>query len=225
MTYFRDSLKRAKTYLLFIPFLALNETVIRNESTRIYAFFLNTLAFILYAIVYGSIVEEIALKTKSEWSHLLKRHLLNLVAATFILYIPVFATSYLNSEEHYLRVFAFKGLIGFVIQCATLYLMPLVFLKRKVLSSFPQALRYIAHHLLQSTSLIALVLLGFALKYIVAAVNAYYFETEPVVIRYGFKYIHDLVSTYIGLVIFSMASSLLISNEPSFMEVKQSNPA
>lgn len=227
MTYFQESLRRAKAYLLFIPILALNESLIRNESTRIYALFPNILSFILYAIIYGSTVEEIASKAKSGWTHLLKLHALNLVLATLILYIPVFVTSYLNSEEHYFSIFAIKALSGLTIQCATLYVMPLVFIKRQVLSSFPEAFKYLAHHFLQSIWMMVLVLLVFTLKIIVSFVNVYYLETSHALLRYGIRYIHDLVSTFVYLVLFSMASLLLVNpnNVSSSTEVKQSNLA
>ncbi len=227
MTYFAESLRRAKSYLLFIPFLALNETLIRSESTRIYALLLNTLAFILYAIVYGSMIEEISFDTKSEWSHLLKVHILKFIGATFILYIPVFATSFLNSEEHYLRIFVFKALVGLAIQCSTLYVMPLVFLKRQVLPSFSEGFRYLAHHIQKSSWLIFLVLFAFVLKYFVAFANTYYLDTAHSLVHYSIKYAHDLLSTFIGLVLFSMASSILIKsdNGPSLREAKQSDLA
>lgn len=219
MTVFLQSLKILNSYLIYIPALALSGLFIWSESTRYFAVLSALLSFILYSIVYGSIVEKIRNTQRSSWTDLLARHFGSYLGFSLILIVPILALSSLYSDLDYLNKSVVEVLIGMSLQCVALYSWPLVFLKRRIFNSIYDGLTFLIQKPWKSTPLILLIFLTSIIKLLATLSTVFIFQSTNIVLVYGIGYLQNIINGYVGLIIFSMATTLLLEDNSPISDV------
>jgi hypothetical protein len=171
------------------------------------------MSFILYVIVYGSIVEKIENIQRSSWGDLLAKHFARYLGLTVIFIVPVYALSYLYSDLDYLRKSVVKVLIGTFFQIAALYIWPLVFLKRGIFNPMYEGFTFLIQNPWKSTPLLLLIILTSTIKLFAILSPVFIFKSTNIMFMVGLGYFHNITSAYIGLIIFSMATALLLEKK------------
>jgi hypothetical protein len=210
MTLFRNAVKIANSYLIYIPFLALSGIFIWTESTRYYALLSAVLSFILYPVVYGSIVEKIQKVTQSSWTALFARHIFNYLGLTLIFVVPVLALNPLISGLDSSIKSVVNALIGMFIQCVALYIWPLLFIKRRIFSSIYDGLAFLLHDPSKSAIMFLLIILTSVVKLVAKLSAVSVIQKANITLIFGIGYLQNIIIGYVGLIIFSMAATLLL---------------
>lgn len=207
---FRQSIKVANSYLVYMPVLALSGLFIWSDSTRFYALLSAIFSFIVYPIIYGSILESIQKAQSSKWTDLLAKYFSNYLGLTLIFIVPVLLLSPLLSGWEYFNKSIGKVLIGTAIQCVGLYIWPLVFLKRRIFNSIYEGFAFLVHKPRAGATIIPLVIFTATIKLLTTLSPIYIFHSTNLLLMYGIGYLQNLIIGYVGLIIFSMATMQLL---------------
>jgi len=213
MTLFRKAVRIVNSYFIYIPFLALSGLFVWTESTHYYALLSAVLSFILYPIVYGSIVERIQNKELSSWTSLFVRHIFNYLGLTLVFAVPVLFLTPLLINLGQLMKYIVPALIGMSIQCLALYIWPLLFIKRRIFSSIYDGFTFLGRNLNKSTIMLLFIIFTSFFKLGAKLSAAAVIKETSMALIYGIGYLHNIIIGYIGLIIFSMAAILLMENE------------
>ncbi len=213
MIMFRKAVKIANSYLSYIPFLALSGLYIWTESTHYYALLSAVLSFILYPIVFGSIVEKIQKVAQSSLSALFARHILNYLGLTVIFIIPVLAVNPLLSSLDSLMKSVVSALIGMFLQCLALYIWPLLFIKRHIFSSIYDGLVFFMHNVGKSVIMLLLIIFTSVVKFAAKLSSVSITQETSITLIFGIGYLQNIIIGYVGLIVFSMATILLLEDE------------
>jgi len=220
MTLFRKAIKISNSYLIYIPFLALSGLFIWTESTHYYALLSAVLSFVLYPIVYGSIVEKLQKVPQSSWNTLFARHIFNYLGLTLIFVVPILALNPLLSSLDSLTKSVVTALIGMSIQCLALYIWPSVFIKRRVFSSIYDGLVFLMQDLGKSWLMLLLIIISTVVKFAAKSYAVSIIQNTNMTLIYSIGYLHNIIIGYIGLIIFSMATTLLVEDETTTTQVE-----
>jgi hypothetical protein len=207
---FRQSIKVASSYLIYLPVLAFSGLFIWSESTRLYALLSALLSFTLYPMIYGSVVETINKSEKSPWFDLLARYFASYLGLTLMFIVPILLLSPLLSGLEYFEKSIGKVLIGTAVQCVGLYIWPLVFLKRRVFHSISAGFAFLIHNPRSCATIIPLVIITAIIKLLTTLSPIYIFHSTSLLLMYGIGYLQNMIIGYIGLIIFSMATMQLL---------------
>ncbi len=213
MTLFRQAVKIAASYLICVPFLALSGLFIWTESTHYYALLSAVLSFILYPMVYGSIIEKIQKVTRSSWTSLFTRHIFNYLGLTLIFVVPVLALNPLLSGLDSLMKYVINALIGMSVQCLALFIWPLLFIKRRIFSSIYDGFTFLIHDPSKSIIMLILIISTSLVKLAAKLSAVFVIQKENIMLIYGIGYLQNIIIGYTGLIIFSMAATLLLEDE------------
>jgi hypothetical protein len=210
MAYIHKALKTTNDHIKYVPFLALGGLIVWTESTQLYSLFSVVLAFTLYPIVYGSIVEKGNDKSSS-WIDLLSKHFGNYFLFTTITIIPIMALSYFYSDLDFVENTIIKAIVGAFTQIATVYMLPLVFISAHVLTSIPQGLSFLKNKGWGNIPLILLILLTAMIKVLATLSLIFVFQSKEIFLIYSIGYLQNLINVYIDLMVFSMATAMLLA--------------
>jgi hypothetical protein len=144
---------------------------------------------------------------------LLAKHFARYLGLTVIFIVPVYALSYLYSDLDYLRKSVVKVLIGTFFQIAALYIWPLVFLKRGIFNPMYEGFTFLIQNPWKSTPLLLLIILTSTIKLFAILSPVFIFKSTNIMFMVGLGYFHNITSAYIGLIIFSMATALLLEKK------------
>jgi len=213
MTLFLKAVRITNSYLIYIPFLALSGLFIWTESTHYYALLSAALSFILYPMVYGRVVEKIQKVTQSSWTDLLVRHIFNYLGLTLIFAVPVLLLTPLLVNLDQFMKFAVPALIGMSLQCLALYIWPSVFIKRRIFSSISDGLAFLMRNPGKSMIMLLLIIFTSGIKLAAKLYAVFVIQKTSMILIYGIGYLQNIIIGYVGLIIFSMAVTLLLEDE------------
>lgn len=212
MIFFRESIKVTNSYLIYMPVLALSNLMVLSESTRVYALLSGLLSFIVYPIIYGSVIEKIKKVEQSSWSDLLTDYFAKYFGLALIFGIPVLILTSLYSGMNYLNKNIANVLTGTAVQCVALYAWPLLFLKKRIFDSIHGGFVFLIHKPMKSLLLILLIVLTSIIKLLATLSPVFIFHSMDLGLVYGIGYLHNIINVYLDLIIFSMATMRLLKD-------------
>jgi hypothetical protein len=209
MLHFRQAIKIVNSYLFIIPFLALSLSFILYNPNSVYVVVIlliyNTslllLSLILYIIVYGLFIQSITNKPKKSWQSILRIHWFNYFAIQILLLIPisVFSTIYYNKIIFHIYIF--------LVNCLSIYILPLVFLKQRVLHSISAGIKILFHTFYTSLPLLLLTILPYVRIFIGRSIIYGY---HPNILTFILiQFLLNLIGVYINLLIFTTAAMII----------------
>ena len=211
MKYFKQSIRIVNSYLIFIPFLASGWGYIESKSTgilKLLMFLLVLLSFILYPIVYGSLVETMTNRPKNTWCNLLRVYWFNLLAWGLLLLIPfIVILMIFRMISHNMLVAGYINSVLF--SCLLIYTLPLVFLKQRVLSSISTGINILFRTLYRSLPLILMSILPYTLIFLIESQIIYNYHLSNILTNI-IIYLLTLILVYVNILVFTMATMILI---------------
>lgn len=218
--YLRQSIRIVNNNLIFIPFLALSGIVIMSPTTETLSISLSLMSFIFYPVVYGRLVETIMNLSVSTWTHLLKVYWFNYLLVIGVLVIPVIIINYLiSSLESSLQRIFIKTLFEALLSCVTIYVLPIVFTRRQLISSISLGIKTLFNLWRRSISLILLTLCIFIIKISVRIIMFINWPINlPSIFVIGF--FQNFINAYIHLIVFCTALFILKEQgEPTHLSI------
>lgn len=208
---FRKSIGIANSFLIYLPFLALTGIWIVSEETGYSLLWLLIPSSILTVIVYGRIVEITKNSDKSSWKSLIAKHLFNYIGAELTLIIPVLGLYFVYSHLNNVTQTKISYVVGALISCLTVYVLPLVFMEQRVVTVIPQGILFLFHNLRKSILLILLSLLISVIKMLVGlSIPHFVYRTDKIQTIFGIGFLQNIIFGYIDLIVFAMAATFII---------------
>ncbi|MHA2344046.1 MAG: hypothetical protein ACXADW_19460 [Candidatus Hodarchaeales archaeon] len=209
-TFIRDSIRIINANLIYIPFLALSSIFIISPVITRFSFVFLVLSFIFFPVVYGRLIEIVFNLPITSAYKLLKTHWFNYLSVFMFLGIPVFVLSFLYSSVQGFQKIIIKNVIDTVILCLAIYIWPLVFIKKKVLSPILTGITILFQNILLSIPLILLTVIIVIMKIMVQILILYISPVKPSTI-FGIFFLQNIINVYIFLLIFTSATMLIKS--------------
>jgi len=167
--------------------------------------------FILYPIIYGLLVDTIMNKPKTSWNNLLRLHCFNYFALSTLLIIPAFVILmiyYCHLIDNITK-FITMTIYGVLINCLSIYILPLVFLKHRVIYSIFAGIKIVLCTYYESIILILLSITSFLLNIVeISIIYSYHIDNLYACIL--IRFLLNLISVYVNLLVFTMATMILI---------------
>jgi len=208
---FRKSIGVVNSFLIYLLFLALTGIWISSEETGFSLYWLVIPNFILYTVVYGRMVDVIENSNKSPWLSLFAKHVLNYFVMTVILALPAYGLTFVYSDTSYVTKTISKNVIGALIDCLTIYALPLVFIEQRAITAIQQSLIFLFHNLRKSIFLLLLSFSIHVIRTLVAlSIPFFIYRSDRFQISLGVGFLHNIILGYIDLIIFAMAAIFII---------------
>jgi hypothetical protein len=137
-----------------------------------------------------------------------------------IFVVPILALNPLLSSLDSLTKSVVTALIGMSIQCLALYIWPSVFIKRRVFSSIYDGLVFLMQDLGKSWLMLLLIIISTVVKFAAKSYAVSIIQNTNMTLIYSIGYLHNIIIGYIGLIIFSMATTLLVEDETTTTQVE-----
>jgi hypothetical protein len=221
MLQLKQSLKTANTFIIYLPILALTGNFVWSETHIGINLILLLINLPLTVIVYGRIVEIVTNTDRKAAIDILADNWWNYIVTLGLLMIPVLPIELLSGK--YLTIVDFvqlkiiKILLGVVIGGATLYVMPLVFLRKEIFSSITFGISKLINNPRKSIPLLLIValmgIIKISLIFAVASLLVYTENVPKIVIMFVWGFFQNILVVYLDLILFPWAASILNEQE------------
>jgi len=189
-------------------------TSVNSSQVGVYGLLASIAAlFILRLVAYGNVAELASGQPSSGAIVHIKRNWLNYLIVVVLLGLPVLLFKQLSGKFHfsYNVLLAGNAVLPVLIEIVTLYVLPVVFLKRMGPFSILAGISFLFSHYRQS-ALPLLLLFGML---VAKATITYAAVQEP--IGTGFMAVavaYNVVIAYLGFIVFAAAASILAGRQP-----------
>ncbi len=201
--------------ILLVLLLSLVSIYISPEELFLLALINLIVQIFLYPILYGRLIDTLNKKPKMALFPLFKTHAWNYYAVVLIFYVPahiIINVLGLTAVEHQeMQGIVAATHIGLLTLLAILfiYILPLIFLMRKNISTIPMGLTLLLMNVKKSLPLILLALLHPVIKWgLPSLLNMEAQENVLIILTYGFFL--NFILFYINFMIFTAAASFLM---------------
>lgn len=222
MAYLRRSLKLVNSFLPYVLFLGLCGSGIMakwplpglNKTTQATVFSLQVIiyaiiSFFFYPIIYGRMVETIRGTPLTSTSSLLKNHFLNYFIFSILLVIPSSWLPFYLAKFGYITNFTIRIIIYALIHCLAIFMLPLIFMKRRVFSSIYEGFLFFIHNVNISIPLILLTIFLSFERIIVDLSFRYIYRPANMIIIIGIGFFASWLLVYLQLLIFTDAAMII----------------
>jgi len=206
----RNSLKVANQHVVLIIIIGICGTTIAGGNWTAFSLITFILGFILGIVLYGRMLETILKKEKESIKNILRKNGLNYFVVTIVLIIPVIiirsiTQAYIDGWTSYFIVELARTAVAVI----TIYVVPIVFLKKTNILSIPAGVAYLLSHLQRSKELILITIAAFLVGSIriFIVLNIELIIAIPVIILIG------VGVTYLLYVVFAGATHILTNND------------
>jgi hypothetical protein len=170
----------------------------------------------LSIVIYARIIEDISTIDEKPWQDLLSNNCLNYVATSGLIILPVIPFKmYLSNLETSLPKMP-DIIIGVIINALMIYVMPFVFLTKKIFSSIQAGLLFLYKNWYSSLPLVLVVIVIGLIKITTLLLIAKYWVSSDLALPseinrnlltvFSFGFIQNIFSSYLDLLLFSWAS-------------------
>jgi hypothetical protein len=157
--------------------------------------------FIIMPLLYGQFIEIISTGRKDTWRNVFQHYWLRVFLVSLILKAPTILLSLFAPEMS-----NENKLLSCIIEVVSIYILPLVLLKKEIISSFELGFKCLLGNLKFSLPLVSLLVFSFILPTLVAVVLKIAYSLFLV---YTFSVILIISSTFIDFALFVAASLIL----------------
>jgi hypothetical protein len=205
--YFMESIKIVNSLLIFIIILAFPQThILSGKITTLVGIIL---VIAIAPIIYGRFTEIIKGEQRSSFAKIFEKHSLNFYFVSIILGLPIF-----------IFIFSFRGLLAWkteivaryailaLINILTIYVLPLVFLKRQNLTTIPLGIRYLLNNFKYSLSLVLLTLLISTIIPLATILMVLFLRDNPFILG-TLGFVFYFLSWFVKFIIFVVAGMIL----------------
>ena len=167
-------------------------------------FFHSTIAislFIIMPLFYGQFIEIINSGKKNTWLNIFNKYWLKVFLVSLILKAPTILLGLLSPEGS-----TVNELLSFIIEVVSIYILPLVLLKKEIFSSIKTGIKCLLGNLKFSSPIVLVLIFSFIFPILVTGVIKY---INILFLSYTFSVFLIFLSTFIEFAIFIAASLIL----------------
>jgi len=157
--------------------------------------------FIIMPLFYGQFIEIINTGQKDTWLNIFNNYWLKVFLVSLILKTPTILFSLFGSEMS-----TVKELLSVVIGVVSIYILPLVLMKKEIISSFKLGIKCLLGNLKFSSPIILVLIFSFLFPILVTVIIKY---VNIQFLSYTFSVILIFLSTFIEFAVFIAASLIL----------------
>ncbi|KPJ77850.1 MAG: hypothetical protein AMJ54_06695 [Deltaproteobacteria bacterium SG8_13] len=207
-SYFRNTFRIIKSHLFLLLFPSVLVTgiyVYRIEvsSHQPFVFWIFSFAFlIVFPLIYGQFTEVILNGKITSWRTVFNKYWIRFIAASVLVKMPTILCIILFPQ-----VDEIKNAVSFVTQISTIYIYPLVFLKREIIASIITGVKCLIGNFKFSFPLVTISVVSYILLEFDFTFSNF---IESRVFGYFPFFLSVVVAVFIDLFIFIVASSILI---------------
>lgn len=198
------------TVLLFTSFYFFN---FLDERLKIILFFLvASFIIIVWPLFYGQFIEIINYGKKDTWKNILSNYWLKFFLASMILRAPLIILDLFASEMYALDI-----ILSLIIGIVSIYILPLVLLKKEIFNSIHLGIKCLLGNLKFSLPLIIAIICTLLFPFLIVLVNKY---TNSQFLVAVFSIVYILLWIVIEFLVFIAASLILkeklLTTQPTF---------
>lgn len=219
--YFKQSFKIVTSNLTFIFILGFTGMYAHFGATSLIGICHMIIAFVIIPVAYGRFTEILTGEERLPFIQVFKKHWLNFFIVTIIFTVPLFLYAFFLEDSLAWKLTMIIGfIINAVIKILTIYVWPLVFIKKENIKAILAGVLYLIGSFRYSLPLVALLSFVFVIK---SLLLIYIFPLIPAnsFIFAIAGYMHNFVFWGIEFMIFITATMILLKETSLKAQVKQ----